>query len=166
MKKVLLSFIVLCASLFYSCTKVKDSQIDSQIFNNRVIPLYNDSKSLNYCFWVQSGHRQSECGGTCIRINGYLTHVDCQGIGQYCSKSTTVSMVQTDTSITAITTDTFGLTSEDFFWMPDRSLYFEDENKVPLYLNIPDQLVYRDSTTLQFTFTGLFITSSPAYYNL
>ena len=32
-------------------------------------------------------------------------------------------------------------------------------------VNIPSQMVYRDSTTLQFTFTGLFFSTLPAYEN-
>ena len=62
-------------------------------------------------------------------------------------------------------TDTFGLTSADFFLMPDRSLNYTDENNNRMYLNIPEQLVFRDSVTRQFTFTGLFFTDDPEYTN-
>ena len=75
-------------------------------------------------------------------------------------------MQQIGSTITATTTDTFGLTSEDFFAMPDRSLYYEtDVNNDRIYLNIPGQMVYRDNTTLQFTFTGLSFTVGPIYSN-
>jgi len=69
------------------------------------------------------------------------------------------------TDITATTTDTFGLTSLDFFNMPARSLSTGDGGD-NAYLNIPAQLVERDTATLQFTFTGLFYTGKPAYNNL
>ncbi len=69
------------------------------------------------------------------------------------------------TAITATTTDTFDLTSEDFFLMPDRSLDYVDEKGSHIFLNIPEQVVYRDTATLQFTFTGLFFTNTPAYSN-
>jgi hypothetical protein len=73
---------------------------------------------------------------------------------------------QIGSTITATTTDTFGLTSEDFFLMPDRSLYYETaDNNDRIYLNIPGQMVYRDNTTLQFTFTGLSFTVGPIYSN-
>jgi hypothetical protein len=49
--------------------------------------------------------------------------------------------------------------------MPDRSLNYTDENNNRVFLNVPAQLVFRDSVTRQFTFTGLFITSTPAYSN-
>ena len=70
-----------------------------------------------------------------------------------------------DGSITATTTDTFGLTSDDFFNMPDRSLSYTDENNNRIYLNIPAQLVFRDSVTQQFTFTGLFFSEDAVYTN-
>jgi hypothetical protein len=88
------------------------------------------------------------------------------GYGNVCLNSTAVTIDQIGTDITATTTDTFGLTSEDFFLMPDRSLYYEtDVNNNRIYLNIPGQLVYRDRTTLQFTFTGLSFTVGPVYSN-
>ena len=88
------------------------------------------------------------------------------GPGSYCSKSVAVVLNEVGSDITATTTDTFGLTSEDFFLMPDRSLYYEtDVNNNRIYLNIPGQLVYRDRTTLQFTFTGLSFTVGPVYSN-
>lgn len=165
MKKVIISLMMACACMF-SCTKTNDKQQAGQWFSNKVVPMYNDTKEANYCFFVQVGHRRSECGGKCIELWGIPTHADCQGAGHYCSKATSVTLQQTGSTITATTTDTFGLTSEDFFLMPDRSLYYytdEDNNRV--YLNIPEQLVFRDSTTRQFTFTGLFFTNVPEYSN-
>lgn len=60
----------------------------------------------------------------------------------------------------------WGLTTEEYFNMPDRSLTVLDapsENQA--YLNIPAQLVYRDSATRQFTFTGFFYSDKAAYGN-
>ena len=74
-------------------------------------------------------------------------------------------MNQSGNNITATTTDTFGLTSGDFFLMPDRSLNYTDDENNRIYLNIPEQLLFRDTTTRQFTFTGLFFTDTPAYIN-
>jgi hypothetical protein len=74
-------------------------------------------------------------------------------------------MQQSGSFVTATTTDTFDLTSDDFFLMPDRSLNYTDENNNRIYLNIPEQLVWRDTATLQFTFTGLTFSTSPLYTN-
>ena len=76
-----------------------------------------------------------------------------------------VTLNQSGTAVTATTTDTFGLTSEDFFLMPDRSLNYTDENNNRIFLNIPEQILFRDSTTQQFTFTGLFFSDGPVYDN-
>jgi hypothetical protein len=81
-----------------------------------------------------------------------------------CSTSAAVTLQQIGTAITATTTDTFGLTSEDYFYMPARSLSTPTIGPEH-YLNIPAQVVYRDSAKQQFTFTGLFYTDKPAYNN-
>jgi len=87
------------------------------------------------------------------------------GEGNICRQATSVVLNQIGTAVTATTTDTFGLTSLDFFLMPDRSLEYVDEKGNHIFLNIPSQLVFRDSTTRQFTFTGLFYSSAAAYSN-
>ena len=71
----------------------------------------------------------------------------------------------TSTPFSAVVDTLWDVTSEDYYNMPDRSLNYTDENNNRMFLNIPEQLVFRDSATRQFTFTGLFITSTPAYNN-
>ena len=164
MKKVIFSLMVVCACTAFSCTKSNDK--DNLVFSNMVIQDFTDVKESGlYSLRVNVGHNSSDCKGACIQINGTPTHVDCQGFGHCCQLITSVSLAQMGTDITATTTDTFGLTSEDFFLMPDRSFDYTDENNNRIYLNIPEQLVYRDTVTKQFRFTGLFITNVPEYSN-
>ena len=87
------------------------------------------------------------------------------GDGNVCRQAASVVINQTGPAVTATTTDTFGLTSLDFFLMPNRSLDYEDEKGNHIFLNIPGQMVYRDTATQQFTFTGLFYSSAAAYSN-
>ena len=165
MEKLIFILMVVCACMSSSCTKSKEK--DGYDYSNRVITDYSGSKeSGSYLFRINVGHNRSVCGGKCIQINGILTHADCMGFGYTCPLVSSVTMQQTGTAIIATTTDTFGLTSENFFAMPARSLYFytEDNNNI-VYLNIPEQMVYRDTATLQFTFTGLFLTNVPEYNN-
>lgn len=160
-----LTMTLLTALLFSACEKEGTKTVPQEQNHNRVVVLPEDGKTGSSTILVMNiGHSAKDCGG-CVMINGQLVHEDCMGSGNYCRVTTAVSLNQVANTITATTTDTFDLTSENFFAMPDRSLYFEDDNKDPFYLNIPEQLVYRDSTTLQFTFTGLYITNSPAYSN-
>lgn len=152
--------------IIQSCAKVNDSRNDGHTFSNRVVPMATDSKSSDYLLVITIGHTAKDCGGRCVTINDIPYHFDCMGDGNVCNRSVAVCLEQTGTSVTATTTDTFDLTSENFFFMPDRSLYFyTDENNNRVYLNIPEQMVYRDAVTRQFTFTGLFITNTPEYNN-
>ncbi len=131
---------------------------------NKLIPLTsNDKTGSSYLMVSQVGHDGSNCPG-CVIDAGQYIHVNCQGYGNKCILSSNVNLISVGTDITATTTDTFGLTSLDFFNMPARSLS-TGESGNNAYLNIPAQLVERDSATLQFTFTGLFYTNKPEYNN-
>lgn len=163
MKKVLL--IAAAFLLIQSCGKTVVNQNDFQGLNNRLIPLESGSKEVGYLLVTTIGHLYSDCGGKCVTIDGIQCHVDCMGEGNVCRQATSVVLNQIGTAVTATTTDTFDLTSEDFFLMPDRSLDYEDEKGSHIFLNIPGQMVYRDTATQQFTFTGLSITSTPVYSN-
>lgn len=150
----------LCLSVaFWSCG---DNMLSEK--NILIAQQSSDKTGISYTIFVSTGHNASVCKNSCVVINGQSAHVPCQGIGHECSRSTSVTLQQVGTSITAMTTDTFGLTSEDFFNMPARSLATMSIGP-DHYLNIPAQLVYRDSVKLQFTFTGLFYSETPAYNN-
>ena len=166
MNKTLFHLIIMAAILTVSCTK-RETAIESNHFNNRLIPIGSESgsKTQNYLMAFQAGHTAEGCSG-CVTILGVRCHVDCMSYGHLCTRTASVSLNQKGTDITVTTIDTFDLTSEDFFLMPARSLYYytEDNNNI-VYLNIPEQMVYRDTATLQFTFTGLFLTNVPEYNN-
>ena len=165
MKKTLPIAFLTLLTLFSACEKEKVDTTIKEPARNRVVVIPSDSKTGNTTFLVTMvGHNAKDCTG-CVVVDGYLTHVNCMGQGTYCSIATAVQLQQNGTDITAVTTDTFDLTSEDFFLMPDRSLNYTDEKGNRIFLNIPAQLVYRDSTTRQFTFTGLFYSNRAAYEN-
>ena len=166
MKKVL-TLTLLAALLLGACEKEEKQTATQGQTRNRVIALPNDGKSGNstYLFALAVGHSAKDCKG-CMMMYGQLVHVNCIGAGDDCLRTAAVQLQQIGTDITATTTDTFGLTSEDFFLMPDRSLNYMDENNNRIFLNIPGQMVYRDTATLQFTFTGLFFSDRAAYSNL
>ena len=166
MKRVYLYLIFATALLLcQSCEKTPGSKDGDLDLANRVIPMSTESKDVTYLMIMKVGHSSTECGGSCITINGKNYHANCMGYGHVCLQSAAVSLNQVGTDVIATTTDTFGLTSGDFFFMPDRSLSYTDENNNRIFLNIPEQLLFRDTATQQFTFTGLFFSDAPAYSN-
>lgn len=165
MKRIVFCFIIVMVNLFInSCTK-QENAIKHDYSSNRLIPIESESKSKMYVMSYHVGHTSSDCGGKCISIHGNDCHIDCMGYGNVCTQVATVSLQQNGPTVIATTTDTFDLTSEDFFLMPDRSLDYVDEKGSHVFLNIPEQVVYRDTATLQFTFTGLFFSEIAAYSN-
>lgn len=158
---------LVAAILFGACDKEGHKTVVSEPSANSIVQLPNNGKkeSSTFLLSMEVGHSGSNCNG-CVMSNGQAVHFDCMGQGHLCTVSSTVHLQQVSNAISITTTDTFNLTSGDFFLMPNRSLDYMDQSGLHSYLNIPTQLAYRDSTTLQFTFTGLFFSSKPAYGNL
>lgn len=166
MKKVLTLTALVAILLLGSCEKENGDAAMYQPSPNRVVVILSDSKTASITYLLsQIGHDAKTCNG-CVWDGGKMVHENCMGDGHYCAFAAAVQLQQIGTDITATTTDTFDLTSEDFFLMPDRSLYYgKDEKGNDIYLNIPEQMAYRDTTTLQFNFTGLFFSEAAAYSN-
>ena len=163
MKKIL-ALTHLAAVLFGACEK-ESKTTTQELSPNRVINIpANDKTAGSTILMMNIGHDGRNCNG-CVRLDGEMVHVNCMGEGNYCAKASAVQLQQSGTAVTATTTDTFGLTSEDFFLMPARSLNYTDEHNNRVYLNIPAQFLIRDTVTQQFTFTGLSFSSTAAYSN-
>lgn len=165
MKKVSTLTVLAAILLLGACEKESRNVETSPPSPNRVVVIPSDGKTASATILMSEiGHDEKICSG-CVLYDGEMIHLDCMGFGNYCRLAAAVQLQQVGTAVTATTTDTFDLTSEDFFLMPDRSLNYTDEKGNRIFLNIPEQIVYRDTATLQFTFTGLFFTNTPAYSN-
>ena len=166
MKNVLTLTAFAAILLFGACEKENENAEMFQPSVNRVVVIPSNNKTASTTILLsQIGHDAKTCNG-CVWDGGKMVHENCMGDGHYCAFAAAVQLDQVGDIITATTTDTFDLTSEDFFLMPDRSLNYTDENNNRIFLNIPGQMVYRDTATLQFTFTGLFFSETAAYSNL
>ncbi|MDY6326606.1 MAG: hypothetical protein SPL47_04750 [Bacteroidales bacterium] len=151
--------------MFAACEKeIVKPEIRKPSTNRVVVTPQNGKNETTTVLVSHIGHDGKTCKG-CVLDGGDFIHMDCMGVGNYCRLAAAVQLQRFGTAVAATTTDTFGLTSEDFFLMPDRSLHYTDEKGNNIFLNIPGQTVYRDSTTLQFTFTRLFFSERPAYSN-
>lgn len=160
-------FIFLLALVLVSCKHEDMKESVNPIPPNHAYPLSDSTRTGNmYQLSMYVGHTSAECQG-CVLRNGKLVHVDCMGRGSQCAASVAVSLeIQADSTYNAVVEDITDLTNEDFFLMPARSLCISaGYGGKSTYLNIPGQQVERDSTTLQFTFTGLFFSEAAAYEN-
>ncbi len=156
--------LIILSLITVSCKKVSDSHPLS-LQTNYMVGIQEGSKTnQEYVMVIEVGHNGANCNG-CVLIDRQWIHIDCQGQGNACRLSANVTLYNNGATSYAVTTDTFGLTDQNYFNMPARSLSAEDEKGQPVFLNIPAQLVYRDSSTLQFTFNGLFYSSSAVYSN-
>lgn len=140
-----------------------------------------NSKNDNICFFqkdqtksssviscsLKVGHDAKDCNNSCLVVNGHRIHIDCQGAVRKCIVRVSLQLETiSDNHYTATTIDTLELTDQDVFNMPARSMCVEpDVNGKSIWLNIPAQLVIRDSVTRQFTLTGLNYTNYKYYNN-
>ena len=164
MKKVL-TMALIATLLFGACEKENSKNAAHQQSRNRVILTSEYGKTGNSVVLMMNIGHDGKTRNGCVLQGGQLIHKNCMGHGNYCATSAAVQLQQAGATINATTTDTFDLTTENFFLMPNRSLDYVDEKNNHYYLNIPGQMVYRDTATLQFTFTGLYFSEGPAYEN-
>ena len=162
-----LSVIVLATFSLLSCEKSKTIPHPIGDEWNRAELISNGQKTGTlYNLSFQCGHSGANCSG-CVTIAGQTVHVDCQGDGTTCNRSGIVNVQLVSGNIYRATTqDSTDITSDSFFNMPDRSLYMGMDNTgLPCWMNIPAQLVWRDSTTRLFTFNGVFFSQQQMYKN-
>jgi len=169
MKRNIFFISIMVAVIITSCDKTSVSNLNRPMTENYATMGESSSKESGKPIEItySVGHDISECNG-CIYINGELGHADCQGFGDACViriRLWPIGGQATSTPFSAVVDTLWDVTSEDYYNMPDRSLNYIDEKNNRVFLNIPAQMIFRDSVTRQFTFTGLYITNSPAYSN-
>lgn len=157
--------LLMIALLFLSCSE-QDKIASYENYANHATPIVENSKtSVNYYHAkFMTGHLSPPCTG-CVSPG---IHINCMGAGNQCETTVSLSLsLQQNDMYQAITLYEYDLTTEDFFLMPDRSLFVELINggKEEVWMNIPEQLAIRDSVTELFTFYDLFFTSYPVYKN-
>ena len=170
MKKIITLVFLMEVILMTACNKVDNTGDTMPETSNYAtkgnILSKEDGKPIEITYTV--GHSSEECNG-CICVNGELGHADCQGWGDACVVTIRIWPIggqPKGATFNALVDTLWGLTTEDYFNMPSRSLTVLDaSSEGERFLNIPEQLLFRDSTTQQFTFTGLFFSDGPVYDN-
>lgn len=171
MRKKIVLFMVVAVLVVTACKKSSNTENCTHFPKNYAVMCQNSIKEgsdpIEITYAV--GHTVEECNNSCITLYGVQGHVDCQGWGDACVVTIRIWPIGGETkgaTFNALVDTVWSLTSEDFFLMPARSLtVMGTENNTTTYLNIPSQILFRDTTTQQFTFKGLFFSSTPAYNN-
>jgi hypothetical protein len=151
---------------FFACEKNDKPNASSNIPENRAEPIISDSKAwVGFILSTKSGHSSTGCEG-CVTHNGHAFHVDCQGAGSSCTQKATVYLYVDESNpdvYYAINDGEWELAAGDFFLMPERSLYIMSSNGE--YLNIPEQMLYRDEETGKFILYDIFFTEWQVFEN-
>ena len=164
MKQILITIVLLFLILCFACKKHETIET-AELPKNNSAQLISSSKGKSYYgMTALVGHAASTCPG-CICSGGHCVHVDCQGTGTDCAVRAVMEI--SDSGEINFYYGTIEkpdeLTYEDFFIMPNRSLYIIGSNGQ--FLNIPEQVVYRDDETGVFVFDDIFFSDCQMFIN-
>ena len=174
MKKKTFFVLGLAALAMVSCNKTTDPVVVNQLPECYARMTTDTLKESNYPIEItirlRVGHNASECDNSCVSIiANQNTHVNCQGRGNACPVTIKIGEITSpgkSPTFNAVVDSLWEPTNEDSYMVPARSLVILDTpDGTPLYLNIPEQTLLRDSITNRFSFSGLFISESAAYSN-
>jgi len=157
---ILISVFILC----FACSKNENGDATESLLSNTA-KLISDTKGGDiYLLGFSVGHSGSGCGG-CVTSGGQHAHVDCQGAGNACriGAAMSVSSNSKDGIYLGIIENPDELTDGESFIMPDRSLYIIGSSGE--FLNIPEQVVFRDEETGAFVFYDIFFSDYQAFVN-
>ena len=142
----------------------------TQVMNTTEKGKLQNIASAVYKVTTRVGHSAASCQG-CVYINGKYVHADCMGYGTQCSVSGTVRLTLESTTsginyYQGTTLYEYELTAEDYFQFPERSLWVYNEfTGTECWMNIPAQLLTRDSSTNQFVFSGIYFSDKQEFIN-
>jgi len=161
MKKNLIS--TLCLVLCFSCSKNENKENTESSMPNSAKLISDTKGKQTYGITVKIGHTAVGCSG-CVTSGGLSFHVECQGAGSACEKTVIVG-ISSSGGVTyyGIVDDPDDLTYDDSFLMPNRSLYIIGSNGE--FLNIPEQMLYRDDETGTFIFYDIFFSDVQMFEN-
>jgi hypothetical protein len=164
MRRILFS--ILFSILCFACSKQENKETTENSMPNsaQIISGSSGAKAVVYGVTVRIGHSGTNCPG-CVTSGGAHTHVDCQGPGNACQVKSAMKISASGevTYYYGIVLDPDELTDDDSFLMPDRSLYIIGSNGE--FLNIPEQVAYRDEETGTFIFHDIFFSDFQAFNN-
>jgi len=126
---------------------------------------YSKGSWLNLKFFI--GHTAEQCGNKCLMIFGQNYHADCRGFGNICNYNFSAEIFEyLYNEFILVLWDIDELEELEIFSLPDRSLYITNpQNNSDLWLNIPEQILVKDSTLMQFVIQNIWFSDEPELEN-
>jgi len=182
MKKFKLSYClatIVAIFFFFSCKKIETNPAPEPTSSVESV-----EETRNEATWISSdnskhlsgtmslslflGHTASQCGGSCIKILGVWTHLDCRGFGNVCKNMVKCSLsTDEETGEVILTiTDSDALGADFDFDFPDRSLFITNPlNNTDFWLNIPEQVLLRENEEEPFIIHNIWFSEEQELEN-
>ena len=129
------------------------------------------SSEENTKFWflkikISIGHTPADCGNKCVKILGELGHIDCRGFGNVCNHIVNARVIQSDGNLKLVLENPEDLGMDLDFLLPDRTLFITNPlNNADLWLNIPEQVLWRDNHGVPFEILDIWFSEEPELEN-
>ena len=162
-------FAIICACDKSEKVTFSDLNINNQKQNEATWIHRNDgSKGLPISLKFVIGHTANQCGNACMMIFGQLVHVDCRGFGNICNHTVSAEvfddLVNNELTLKIIGDDIFG--EFEIFPFPDRCFYITNpQNNLELWLNIPEQVLLKDSSGTEIVIYDAWFYEEPELEN-
>jgi len=181
MKKITIInlLLIFLFSLFvFSCKKIDENSLpdfnpdNENNYLKRNEATWISSNNSSKGFWlnlkIYVGHTAEQCGGRCVKLFGKPMHIDCRGIGHICERLITVELQTNENNeLMLILSDEDIFAEYDIFPFPDRSLCITNpQNNDDLWLNIPEQILLKDSTFLKVIIENIWFSEEPELENI
>jgi len=176
--KKLIPFSVLFAIVLiaFSCNKreITSSDLSSEDDNNEqkqnvatwITSNEGQSKAMGLQISFLIGHTAAQCGNSCVKIFGQLGHIDCRGFGYICNHIASVRLVDDGGVLKLVFDDPDDLGDDLDFLFPDRTLQITNpQNNKDFWLNIPEQLLLRNSNNIPFEILDIWFSEEPELEN-
>ena len=162
-------FFIICACDKHETSTLSDSSTNNQNQNEATwIHKNDDSKGLFINLKFSVGHTANQCGNACMMIFGQPVHADCRGFGNICNRivKAVVSedLINNELTLKIIDDDMFG--GYEIFPFPDRCFYITNpQNNLELWLNIPEQILLKDSSGTEIVIYDAWFSEEPELEN-
>jgi hypothetical protein len=182
MKKVNVFLVMVCLFGIWAASCVKENET---VNTNRKKEKGNSTAMLikklkanvfegSYLMVSKAGHTSNDCGGKCKYFNGIWVHVNCQGFGNECNFRASINISKnlpedsTDNYYSGIGLYENEPIEDSTYEMPERSFYFESEEFENgfIWINIPEQVLIRNTESSMFIYDSITFTVDPLYENL
>ena len=173
-----LLMVAVLAATFFSCNKNAETSLSDwnnsterdHLKQNEATWIYSHDASKGLFFKLKFflGHTAAQCGNRCVTFLGESFHIDCRGFGNNCVQNISAKVIEDPLTgeLQLIFMDDEIFDEFEIFPFPDRCFFITNpQNNLELWLNIPEQLLSKDSIVTEIVIQNAWFSEEPELDN-